>query len=163
LKPEDVVVILFHDHATRYMGKAFNDEWMKERGFLENKPKVAIDLIDSHSHLPLLSVSPTSQIQDAIEIMEKYKISQLPVLKNGEFVGSLNDNSILGKMLKNPNLPADEVVTIMESPFPVVDKNESIEKISSLITKSNPAVVVKDLGGSYHIITKYDLIGAIAQ
>jgi cystathionine beta-synthase len=164
LKPDDVVVVLFHDHATRYMGKAFNDEWMKERGFIDNKPKVAEDMISNHKHLPLLTVKETDLVKLAFDLMEKHGISQLPVVNSsGDFVGSLNDSHVLSQLLKNPNLANSQITEVMQAAFPVVASNESIDEISKLISKDNPAVLVKELSGVVHILTKYDLIGALAQ
>ncbi len=163
LKPTDVVVVLFHDHATRYMGKAFNDEWMKERGFLDSKPKTAEDMISAHRHLPMLTVLDTDLVKAAFDKMEKHGISQLPVVNEaGEFVGSLNDNHVLSQLLKNPKLAEERVQNVMQTSFPMVAANENIDTISKLINKDNPAVLVKELSGTVHILTKYDLIGALA-
>ncbi|MDH3322554.1 MAG: pyridoxal-phosphate dependent enzyme, partial [Flavobacteriaceae bacterium] len=78
-KPEDVVVVLFHDHGSRYVGKMFNDDWMRERGFLDEKVKYAVDLIKNHIDKPLVSVKTEELVSHAIERMRQYKISQLPV------------------------------------------------------------------------------------
>lgn len=163
LKPSDVVVVLFHDHATRYMGKAFNDEWMKERGFLDATPKTAEDMISNHRHLPMLTVKDTDAVKSAFDLMEKHGISQLPVTSdNGEFVGSINDNHLLTQLLKNPNLADNTISDVMQASFPMVAASASIDQVSGLINKENPAVLVKDLSGTVHILTKYDLIGALA-
>jgi cystathionine beta-synthase len=164
LKPSDVVVVLFHDHATRYMGKAFNDEWMKERGFLDAKPKTAEDMISTHKHLPMLTVLDTDDVYVAFQLMEKHGISQLPVKNNqGKFVGSVNDNHLLSQLLKNPELSSSKITNIMQKAFPVIEASENIEMVSKLINKENPAVLVRELSGTIHILTKYDLIGALSS
>ena len=164
LKPTDVVVVLFHDHATRYMGKAFNDEWMKERGFLDSTPKSAEDVISSHKHLPMLTVNETDLVKVAFDLMEKHGISQLPVQNNeGEFTGSINDNHLLSQLLKNPTLGDKEVSEVMQAAFPIVEATCSIDQVSAMINKENPAVLVKELSGTVHILTKYDLIGALSN
>lgn len=164
LKPDDVVVVLFHDHATRYMGKAFNDDWMRDRGFLDSKPKTALDLISGHQHLPLVTVTDSDKAKVAFDKMEKFSISQLPVVnQQGEFVGSLNDNHIFKLMLKDATVTEKSVSEIMQTAFPVVGYYEEIDAISKAISNGNPAVIVKDLGGTYHIITKYDVISALAK
>ncbi|MBR9918144.1 pyridoxal-phosphate dependent enzyme [bacterium] len=164
LKPDDLVVVLFHDHASRYMGKAFNNDWMKERGYLDTRPKTAMDLIESHSHLPLVTVQDTEDLSAALAKMEKYNISQLPVVnEDQEYVGSLNDNQLLNQLLKNPSLGSSKVADVMQKAFPMVDKNATVDDISKLISKENPAVLVRDLAGMVHIITKYDLIAALAN
>ncbi|MFY0643268.1 MAG: pyridoxal-phosphate dependent enzyme [Bacteroidia bacterium] len=164
LTEDDMVVVLFHDHASRYMGKAFNDDWMKERGFLDARPKTASDIVANHTDLPLLTVQDDEVLSAALSTMEKYQISQLPVVNAaGEFVGSLNDANLLNQLIKEPKLAQEKVSKVMLEPFPMVNANDSIEDVSSLITKESPAVLIKDLGGSVHILTKYDLIGALAN
>jgi cystathionine beta-synthase len=164
LKPTDVVVVLFHDHATRYMGKAFNDEWMKERGFLDSTPKTAEDMISNHSHLPMLTVTNEDHVKVAFDLMEKHGISQLPVVDvHDEFVGSINDNHLLSQLLKNPSLANHKVSEVMQASFPMVAASASTDHVSSLINKENPAVLVKELSGTVHILTKYDLIGALSS
>jgi len=164
LKPDDVVVVLFHDHATRYMGKAFNDDWMRSRGFLDDKPKQALDLISDHQHLPLVTINQNTEIKEACAKLEEYNISQLPVVNDeGSFVGSLNDIDVFRLLMKDNTIVSKKVADIMTEPFPEVSYNTSVEEISSMISKENQAVVMKDLAGVYHIITKYDLIGALSQ
>lgn len=162
---DDVVVIVFHDHASRYVGKAFNDEWMRERGFLAPKKlATAIDMIESHKDLPLLTVNENDKVEDAVKLMDKYSISQMPVInEDGAFTGSLNDNMLFTAIMKDPGLKDDAVSKAMNHAFPFVQPEASIEEVSGLINKDNPAVLVRDISGSVHILTKYDLIAAIGH
>lgn len=162
-KKDDVVVIIFHDHGTRYLGKMFNDDWMRDRGFLPPAPKVAaIDLVQGHSHLPLLTAVDTDTCAETVAKMQKYDVSQLPVVNaHGEFVGSLNDNQLYSTLLLNNALMNEPVAHVMQAPFPVVKAHDTIDEVSSRIDKNNNAVLVMDLGGNWHIITKYDLIAAL--
>lgn len=162
-KKGDVVVIIFHDHGTRYLGKMFNDEWMRDRGFLQiNKPK-AIDLISSHKNQKLITVDAASTVNDALALMSKYGISQIPVIKGSDFVGSLNDSHLFAKLIESNDAKNKNIEAIMQPAFPVVDAQAPIDEISKLITKDNNAVLMKDLGGNTHIITKHDVIQAVAQ
>jgi cystathionine beta-synthase len=162
-KEGDVVVVIFHDHGTRYLGKMFNDDWMRDRGFLEVKKPKAIDLIKNHKDKKLITVSPETPISDAVALMTKFNISQIPVMKGHEIVGSLSDNYVFSQLILNDALKQGEVSTLMQKPFPVVDGNASLEDVSKQITRENSAVLVKDLGGSVHIITKHDIIEAISN
>ena len=162
-KEGDVVVVIFHDHGTRYLGKMFNDDWMRDRGFLEVKKPKAIDLIKNHKDKKLITVSPETPISDAVALMTKFNISQIPVMKGHEIVGSLSDNYVFSQLILNDTLKQGNVSTLMQKPFPVVDGNTSIEDVSKQITRENSAVLVKDLGGSVHIITKHDIIEAISN
>ena len=162
LKKDDVVVVIFHDHGLRYVGKMFNDDWMRERGFLDIKQPNALDIIAPHKGLPLIMVMETETIGDAVQKLKKYKISQIPVVDaQNNIVGSLNDSHLFTHLLENSELKSEMVVTLMQKPFPMVDANASLEEVSKLITKDNSAVLVKDNIGELHIITKQDIIETI--
>jgi cystathionine beta-synthase len=161
LTENDVVVVLFHDHATRYIGKMFNDDWMRERGFLEEEKTRAMDLIKDHQGKHLVVANPNDPTSQVIQLMHHYKISQIPVIENGEFIGSLSDSHLFQKMLNNPELKELPVRHIMEKAFPIVDENSSIEHISKLFTNDVQAVIVKYAGDKFHIITRQDMIKAI--
>jgi cystathionine beta-synthase len=162
-KKGDVVVVIFHDHGTRYLGKMFNDDWMRERHFLEvTKPK-AMDLVASHKNLKLLTIDVNASISEALEILGKYSISQIPVTDKGDLVGSLNDNYLFTKLIENNDLKNQSVKSLMQAAFPVVSEKTTIEEVSKLITKDNNAVLLRDLGGNMHIITKHDIIEAVAK
>lgn len=162
-KPGDVVVVIFHDHGTRYLGKMFNDDWMRDRGFLEIKKPKAIDLIVSHRNQKLITVEASATINDALNIMNKYGISQMPVKSADKFVGSLNDSVLFNKLFADPSLKSKPVSDLMQAPFPMVSEQAPMEEISKMINKENNAVLMTDLGGDVHIITKHDLIQGISQ
>lgn len=159
-KPEDVVVVLFHDHGSRYVGKIFNDDWMKDRGFLDREQN-ALDLIENHKDKKLITVSPDAAVEDALLKIKQFNISQIPVEDDGQFVGALSDHYLFGKLIDDPDTRKQKVKDVMQEPFPMVEANSSIEEVSKLINKNNPAVLVKDANDESHIITKYDLIDAL--
>jgi cystathionine beta-synthase len=165
LKKDDVVVVIFHDHGTRYLGKMFNDDWMRDRGFLESKkPKTAREIVAKHSHLPLVAAKVSDTVAEVYAKLEKFGISQLPVLdEQQQMVGSINDSHLYALWVKNPNIQQQVVKEIMQKPFPMVDEQATLEDISKLINKENNAVMVKAISGSVHIITKYDLISALSD
>ncbi|MDB9702200.1 MAG: pyridoxal-phosphate dependent enzyme [Flavobacteriales bacterium] len=160
-KKGDVVVVLFHDHGSRYVGKFFNQEWMKERGYVENiETPTAKDIISKEGHLVIVNNDET--FSSVIEKMSKFNISQFPVFKGKEMIGSISETSVFNYLYKNPEAKRDSVELVMNAPFPVVDLNTKMEEISKLITKDNAAVMVKQEDGSFHIITKQDIIKAIS-
>ncbi|MGZ3921373.1 MAG: CBS domain-containing protein, partial [Bacteroidia bacterium] len=162
-KKDDVVVVIFHDHGTRYLGKMFNDDWMRDRGFLDsNKPK-AVDLISSHASQKLMTVKAEDKIADAVAMMTKYNISQVPVKKGNEFVGALNDSYVFGQLIADDKLKQQTVDKVMQKPFPFVGMNAGIDEVSKLITKENNAVLLKDRLGEVHIITKHDIIQSLSK
>ncbi len=160
-KPEDVVVVLFHDSGSRYVGKMFNDDWMRERGFLEEPITKAEDVIKDHIDKPLIVVRTEELVSHAIERMRKYKISQIPVIDITGFVGSLDESDLFQSYVNDKNTADRPIREVMGKPFPIVQKGTAIEEVSKLFTRDNPAVLL-DLGnGKHHIITKYDIIGSI--
>lgn len=163
-KKDDVVVVIFHDHGTRYLGKMFNEDWMRDRGFIETKkPTQAIDLIQKHKNLKLLTVKANQLVNEAYEIMKKYDVSQIPVVDaQGAFVGSLSDTELFETLIEHPELKSAEINKVMQAPFPMVKADTSIEQVSKLINKNNQAVLMTDMGGNTHIITKYDVIDSVA-
>ena len=159
-KKDDIVVIIFHDHGTRYLGKMFNEDWMRDRGFIEAEPKkLAMDLVVGHVSLPLLTASVSQNCNEVFALMQKFKISQLPVKDdNGNFVGSVEDKNLYAALLQQKITMADSIQSIMGSPYPIVSHSDSIERVSSLINDENSAVLMMDMGGNWHIITKQDII-----
>jgi len=161
IKEGDLVVVIFHDHGSRYVGKLFNDDWMRERGFLRKETLSAIDLIDDHKFDKLVTLSPEDSIGEAIDKMTKYDISQIPIAVNGDFTGSIDDAHIFSECMKNPELRTESISTIMQDPFPFVEADDSVEVVSSKINRNNSAVLVKDSDNNVHIITKQDIISGL--
>ncbi len=162
LTKDDLVVVIFHDHGTRYLGKMFNEDWMRDRGFLESKkPLIALDLVQKHKNLKLLTVKEEDTVMQAYELMKKYEVSQIPVLSNGVYTGSLNDSDLFETLIEFPDKKTAQVKDIMLPPFPFVKSNTPISEVSKLINKNNQAVLLNDLGGNVHIITKYDIIDSV--
>ena len=160
LTKDDVVVVLFHDHGSRYIGKVYNDDWMHDRGFLSRGNKVAKDLIDGRSHLPLLTVTDTEPLSNAALLMKLHDITQIPVMQNGTLVGSIDDHSILSSLVDNPS-NSTLVGDIMGAPYPMVDLTASIDDIAKMVKGGHQAILVK-FGEGHQIITKQDIITALS-
>lgn len=161
LTEDDVVVVLFHDHGSRYIGKIFNDDWMRERGFLDENHKTAGDLVAKHADQPLVSVYAEELVSHAIAKMRKHSISQIPVMKDGIFVGSLDDVHTYQILMDNPEKKDTPISGIMQKAFPLVKAATSIEEVSKLINKDTPAVLVELENNKFHIVTKHDIIDAV--
>lgn len=160
-KPSDVVVVLFHDHASRYVGKIFNDEWMRERGFLDSEIRVQ-DIIDKRGKQPFYSVQQGEQLRQVMHLMKENDISQMPVMDNGSIVGSVVENDVLKFILQNPLDHAEKPVSeIMRKPFPEVETDLPTSKLIRLISKQSPAVITEDKAGIKHIITEYDILHSL--
>ena len=158
---DDVVVVLFHDHGSRYVGKMFNDEWMRSRGFLDDEVTTAIDLIKDHVEEPLVTVKTEELVMVAIERMKNNNISQIPVEDIDGFVGSVDESILFRAIMDDASVTNKPVKEVMQKPFPIVDRNTAIADVAKLIDKDVQAVLV-DLGdGTHHIITKYDIISGL--
>lgn len=162
LKPEDVVVVIFHDHGSRYMGKMYNEDWLRERGFLKDEKLTAKSILAKKEHSEIVTIDCEKTIVEAINTMNMLNISQIPVTQQGMVVGKLAEGDILRALMENPSLKSAPVKEIMSATFPFVDLNTSIDKISALINKENSAVLVEDEHGNFEIITQYDIINAIS-
>ncbi len=158
---DDVVVVLFHDHGSRYVGKMFNDDWMRERGFLEEEISTAVDLVKNHIDKPLITVKTEELVSHAIERMRKFQISQIPVIDSEGFVGSVDESALFSAFLENKHTADTPIKEVMNPPFPVVTAATSLDDIAKLIKKGNPAVLVALENKKYHIVTKYDVISHI--
>ncbi len=161
LKKDDIVVVVFCDHGSRYIGKVYNDQWMMERGFLD--VKTCHDIINGRGAKRLITVEPSHTVAEAVELMKQYDIEHIPVMKDGEPMGAISENGLFKQVFNNPNIRNETVESVMERAFPQVALDAQVEKISKLITKENGAVLVKDEQGAYHIITKYDVLQSLAK
>jgi len=161
LKPDDVVVIILHDHGSRYVGKVYNDDWMRERGFLDGELKIK-DLIRMKDTSEFLSLNTETTVKEALKIMKERDISQMPVERNGDIVGAITESSVLNYLLESPMKNSDEIVEkIMGNSFPWVDSEMECKTLNRYISKEVPAVLSKDAKGDVAIITQYDIIQAI--
>lgn len=160
-KLDDVIVVLFHDSGSRYVGKMFNDDWMRERGFLDEDITKAEDVIKDHINKPLIVVRTEELVSHAIERMRKYKISQIPVIDVTGFVGSVDESDLFQSYVADKNVADKPIKDVMGKPFPIVKLGTPIEELSKLFTRENDAVLVDLENGSHHIITKSDIIGSI--
>ncbi|QPH39416.1 pyridoxal-phosphate dependent enzyme [Pedobacter endophyticus] len=162
LKPEDVVVVIFHDHGSRYMGKMYNEDWLRERGFLQDEKLTAKSILAKKESAEIVTLDNQKTVLEAINTIKSMNISQIPVTQQGMIVGKIAESDILSALLENPGLKSAPIAEIMTSTFPFVDLNTSIDRISSLINKENSAVLVEDDSGKIEIITQYDIINAIS-
>ena len=160
-KKDDVIVVLFHDHGSRYVGKMFNDDWMRECGFLEQEITTAGDLIKTQENEVLVTVQTEELVSHAIERMRHHKISQIPVRDMNGFVGSVDETSLLRNFMSHENFSDMPIKEVMQDAYPMVQSEASIEEVASLLTNENQAVLVTMENDTFHIITKHDMMSAL--
>ncbi len=165
LKEDDVMVIILPDHGTRYLGKVYNDNWMKDHGFIEaTKFATARDIIDHRNgHRQLVTIEQNTKVGTAILKMNEQGIDQIPVVHGDSFVGSLNDSKVLKSLIEDPTLKDKPVSEIMDSSFQFVGLDNTLDVLSSLINKESKALLVRDKKNQVHIITQSDLLMAMTN
>ncbi len=163
LRDQDLVVVIFHDHGSRYMGKMYNEDWLRERGFLKDEKLTAKTILKKRSTQEIVTADVNQTVLETFNIMKTLNISQIPVTQLGMVVGKITESDILSALLDNPSLKSAKVQSISTKPFPFVNLNASIDKISALINRETQAVLVEDEYGRINIITQYDIINAISE
>lgn len=161
LSKDDVVVVVIHDHGSRYVGKIYNDDWMRERGFLERELSVRDILAMKKGH-PLITIGKDDTVRQAFRLMKEHDISQMPVMNGSEMAGSVTETAVLSYLLENPlDNSENKVGDIMSEPFPIVPVDLPFSQLSRYVSRTIPAVMAKDKAGTLHILTKYDIIRAV--
>jgi cystathionine beta-synthase len=164
LKESDIVVVIFHDHGSRYLAKIFNDDWMRMKGFIDKKGMTAMDLVSSQQQVELITLDKSDKISEAIKIITEQDISQIPITNHDRIVGSLSESWVFKNVLENPDIKDDLIETIMQPAFPFVDSTTPIDVLSKMISPDNPAVLVKDFKqNKTFIISLSDIVEAIAK
>jgi cystathionine beta-synthase len=157
--PEDVVVVIFHDHGSRYLGKMFNDDWMREKGFFDKSGLTARDLVASGVSGELLAIEGTAPVEHAVKLMGEHDFSQISITRDKRVVGSLNEAHLYDQLVRSSEVKRQPVETIMQPAFPFVDISTPVELLSTMITPANPAVLVRDFKtDKTYIITRSDVI-----
>lgn len=166
LKQDDVMVILLPDHGTRYLAKVYNDNWMKDHGFLETRmfASTARDIIHSRNGKDsLCTVANKAKVSEAILLMNKEGIDQIPVTEGEHFVGSVSSSMLLEKIMEDPELKNKAIAEVMDKPMQFVAPDSTLDVLSSFLNKENRAVLVRDENQKVHIITRHDVLKAISS
>jgi cystathionine beta-synthase len=161
--PDDVVVVIFHDHGTRYLGKMFNDEWMLKKGFLDQSGLTARDLLASGLSGELLAIEGSEPVSAAVKLMSEHDFSQISITHDKRLVGSLNETHLYAELVRDPEVKSRPVESIMQKAFPFVDISTPVDLIAKMITPENPAILVRDFKSDRpFIITRSDVIKVLA-
>ncbi len=165
LKEDDLMVVILPDHGTRYLGKVYNDDWMRNHGFLERTDYATVSDILSlkNGSQDLFTIPGDMKLGEAVRMLNKNGISQIPVTSDGEIVGSIVDSKVLNMLIEEPLLKESTVSDVMEEPFQFVSPNDTVDVISSLLNQHKKAVPVRDHQQKVHIITQSDLLMALTN
>jgi cystathionine beta-synthase len=164
LKETDVVVVIFHDHGTRYLAKIFNDDWMRKMGYLDKKGMTAQDIVASRKNIELMTIDKSDTIANAFKLISENNFSQLPVTTGDRIIGSVFENLVFNKLMENPDAKNEKVESIMKEALPFVDITTDVESLSKMMTPERSAVLVKDFKANRNfIITRFDIVDAMAK
>lgn len=165
LSPKDVVVVLLPDHGSRYLNKIYNDAWMRAQGFLEQTSELTVrDVLayKSRKTLGLATVSPTDPLRKAVELMQRYEISQLPIMEGGRVHGLLTESRLIEVLMDDPLAKDQPVQRYMADPPVIVLPSTPVDIVSKMLTREMPAVLVQ-LEEGWDIITRSDILHALVD
>ncbi|MDH3252169.1 MAG: cystathionine beta-synthase [Ignavibacteria bacterium] len=160
-KDNDVVVVLLPDTGERYLSKIYNDDWMRENGFLVPERITARYILQSKHQDPhsLVAIEPGTSVRQALDLIKQHDISQLPVLEGGKPVGALHDHELMTAVMEEPSMVSQPVSTIMGPSFPSLNIDSQIEDVVHLMMKKkNSAVLLEEDSTINGILTRYDVI-----
>jgi cystathionine beta-synthase len=158
--PDACVVAILADTGERYLSKLYNDEWMRENQMLDVERVTASTLLAAKSDgaPELVTVTPAQTVRQALNLMDTYDVSQLPIVENDECVGALDEASLMARAIAQPVVLEQPVRDIMEQPYPVVDADAPLDRVSELLSRETPAVLVRREGKLAGIVSRYDVL-----
>ena len=172
--PAALVVVLLPDTGRNYLSKIYNEEWMRANGFSEQFPTHSVGEVVGRRGLesrlpPFVGVQARDTVRAAIDAMQHYGISQLPVVETDgpgadtRMVGSIQERTLLDRVYRDPNLVESSVGAAMDPPFPTIARNADMDEAFDLLLGGAPALVVTDRDQPVGMITKLDLLEFVAQ
>ena len=165
LPPEAVLVVIMPDSGRGYMSKIFNDEWMRVNGFLgEDKRTESVgDVLRSKQSNAMITVNGDEPVKGALDLLRRYEISQLPVMRGREIIGSINDVAVMQAVFDHPDMMDKPVREVMGRPFPTLEGVVEIDRAYKMLTLANPAIVVLDSGDPVGVVTRQDIISFLSS
>jgi cystathionine beta-synthase len=158
----ETVVVIFHDHGTRYLGKIFNPEWMRRMGYETVGGATARDLVANKKVADIVGVEVAATVGQAVARMNENDFSQIPVTQEKRIVGSLSASHAYACIVKDPSKTSEPVKAIMQKAFPFVDIETPVQLLATMITPENPAVLVRDFpADKTYVLTGYDVLNAL--
>jgi cystathionine beta-synthase len=158
--PAAVIVTVLCDTGERYLSKVFNDEWMRENQLLDSPRTTVEQLLGRRpsGSPPLVSVAPAAMVRQALNLMNTWDVSQIPVVDNGEPIGTLLENTLMTRALAQPALLDRPVREVMDAPLPVVDAHFPTDRLGAMLTRESPAALVSKEGKLVGIVSRYDVL-----
>jgi cystathionine beta-synthase len=170
---EATIAVLLPDSGRGYLSKIYNDDWMREHGFLARRgAATVVDVLGGKAHHqipPLVTVASHQRVREAIDLLHAHSVSQLPVVGGDDprdvssVVGSVQEGSLLERLFRKPEVLDAQVVEVMDPPFPTVEQHEQVEAAFELLSKGrSTAVLVTDRGRAVGVMTRSDILDHLA-
>jgi len=159
-KPDDVVVVLIPDTGERYLSKIFSDDWMRENGFLTPE-KITVKYVlegKKNNIPPIVYVTPQNTVRNALELIKEHNVSQLPVFAKDKCVGSIDESIVMRKIIEDSSTADKPVSELMDQPLPELNAEDRVTQAIELLTRKNPAVLVKEKNKYIGILSRFDII-----
>jgi cystathionine beta-synthase len=162
--PKALVVTVLADTGERYLSKVYNEEWLRENQLIDDeRPTVARLVAAKNTDAPpLIHVAPDASVRQALNLMSTYNVSQLPVLESGDGVGAVSEQALMARAIGQPKILDSAIREVMDPPFPVVDGESPIALLTTLLSRTTPAALVRRNGKVVGIVTRYDLLHQLA-
>jgi cystathionine beta-synthase len=169
--PDAMIAVILPDGGRSYLSKVFNDAWMRQYGFLEREPELTVGDVLRRKHAegeipPLLTVGTHARVRDAVSLLHRHRVSQLPVVSAQDpqtVVGSVSERGLLRHAMDDPALLGAEIVDVMEAPFPAVAAEDGVREAVELLADKREAVLVNMDGRAAGILTRADLLESLAR
>ena len=162
--PKAYVVTILADTGERYLTKVYNEEWLRENQLVDDeRPTVGRLIAAKNSDAPpVIHVAPEASVRQALNLMNTYNVSQLPVLDEGDGVGAVSEQALMARAIGQAKVLDSPVREVMDPPFPVVDSESPIAQLATLLSRTTPAALVRRDGSVVGIVTRYDLLHQLA-
>jgi cystathionine beta-synthase len=162
--PDAYVVTILADTGERYLSKLYDDNWMRENQMMDAERVTAGELLERHpGDVPaLVSVAPAANVRQALNLMSTYGVSQIPVIDGKDCVGSLSEGPLMARALEDGKVLEQPVSELMQGPFPVVDADVPLDRLTTLLSKETPAALVRRDGQLVGIVNRYDVLRQVA-
>ena len=162
--PNALIVTILADTGERYLSKVYNEEWLRENQLIDDARPTVGRLVAAKTGdaPPLIHVAPEASVRQALNLMSTYNVSQLPVLDGDDGVGAVSEQALMARAIGQQKILDSPVRDVMDPPFPVVDGESPIALLTTLLSRTTPAALVRRNGKVVGIVTRYDLLHQLA-
>jgi cystathionine beta-synthase len=163
--PDAFIVCMLPDTGERYLSKMYNEEWMTENRMIEPERMTARDLVGrKDTDAPaFISIHAATTAREALALITEFDISHLPVIDGDACIGSVSESSLMSRVIEDPAVLSATVDGFMDPPFPEVDSRESMAAVGRMLTRQNPAVLVRANDKLTGILTRFDVVSYLTR